>query len=274
MSPPNDNIDPPTTSLSSLSLTATTRQAPLTDADAQAAHVTRLLTPNPDPSPPPAPFPSLPTERDAARWSLFGRSGHPQAAKATRASWKKTSPFDTPVSVPWRVPLPTSQAVMRLLHGYRPEGMEDKWFVYADGPVASPGGGSAATVNFHRSWTGRKVASVKLELGGLEGGEWTGEVAGLVYEGGEEGGVVAEEEGGEAMAKFIVVEVCGHVLGVKLEPVDKVEEPRRWREVLAARPFEATKTEETTTAYKGTMVSKETLADMLRLGNKGLFRLS
>lgn len=261
--------DPPTTALSTLSLTSTTEDTPpepLTDAAAQAAHINSLLTPNPNP-PPSADFPSLRTERDAAHWSLFGRSGNPQYPKSTRASWTKASPFKSPVSIPWRVPLPTTQVVAKLLHGYQPLGMEDKWFVYADGPVVTLSGRVVATVNFHRSWTGDKVASVDLALGEVEAGQWTGEVVGLVYE--ERQAAVEEEEdgeGAEAMAKFIVAEVCRHVLEVQLEPEEKVEEPRRWREVLAKRPFEANLTTETNTVYKGTSVSKETLDALLRLG--------
>lgn len=264
--------DAPTTALSTVSLTSTTYDTPpepLTDAAAQAAHVASILTPNPSP-PPSADFPSLRTERDAASWSLFGRSGKYQQPKTTRASWTKASPFKSPVSTPWRVPLPTSQFVGNLIRGYRPLEMEDKWFVYADGPAVTASGSVVATVNFHRSWTGDKVASAELELGEVEAGQWTGEVVGLVYEK-RDNGVEEEddEEGAEAMAKFIVVEVCRHVLRVKLEPEEEVKEPRRWREVLAKRPFEANLTTETKTVYKGTSISKETLDHLLRLSTAG-----
>jgi len=43
--------------------------------------------------------------------------------------------------------------------------MEDKWFVYADGPDAK----GYITLHLHRSWTGIKVADIVTEAGPTEG---------------------------------------------------------------------------------------------------------
>jgi len=59
--------------------------------------------------------------------------------------------------------------------------MEDKWFIYADGPDVS----GSATINFHRSWTGLKVAEVDIQIKcGKDDNEglWTGQIVALTIE--------------------------------------------------------------------------------------------
>jgi hypothetical protein len=55
----------------------------------------------------------------------------------------------------------------KLLNGFIPQEMEDKWFVYADGPDAH---GNAA-LHFYRSWTGYKMVEAKLVMELNENGE-------------------------------------------------------------------------------------------------------
>jgi hypothetical protein len=55
----------------------------------------------------------------------------------------------------------------KLLNGVTPRQMEDKWFVYADGPDAH----GNATLHIHRSWTGYKMVEAKLVMEVNENGE-------------------------------------------------------------------------------------------------------
>jgi hypothetical protein len=55
-----------------------------------------------------------------------------------------------------------------LLNGFQPTAMEDKWFVYADGPDAQ----GNAILHMYRSWTGFKMAELKLVIELDEAGEF------------------------------------------------------------------------------------------------------
>ncbi|KAK7192333.1 hypothetical protein DPSP01_004921 [Paraphaeosphaeria sporulosa] len=98
---------------------------------------------------------------DTARimhWSIYGRPGAPSTTRATASSWKH-KPFSKPVTRPWSHVIPSSE-LPKLLNGFIPNQMEDKWFVYTDGPDAQ---GNAA-VRFFRSWTGYAMVSAKLVM--------------------------------------------------------------------------------------------------------------
>jgi hypothetical protein len=67
--------------------------------------------------------------------------------------------------VPWRVPL-TQQQLARLLAGFVPNDMDDKWLVRVLPPDAADGSARVhnATVWFLRSWTGYMVAELAVEI--------------------------------------------------------------------------------------------------------------
>ncbi|KAF2439170.1 hypothetical protein P171DRAFT_436505 [Karstenula rhodostoma CBS 690.94] len=98
-------------------------------------------------------------------WSIYGRRGNPSTTRATASSWQY-KPFSKPVTQPWDHVIPYSE-LPKLLHGFVPGEMEDKWFVYADGPDAQ---GNAA-VHFYRSWTGFYMVEAKLVMEVDEKGE-------------------------------------------------------------------------------------------------------
>ncbi|HEX4677351.1 MAG TPA: hypothetical protein VH209_18580 [Steroidobacteraceae bacterium] len=77
--------------------------------------------------------------------------------RATRTSWK-TLPIPAQ-----RVPLEFAAAFNNaeaelLVTGLIPKGMEDKWFVYFEGPAHRHG-----WLLFHRSWTGACIYGLQLE---------------------------------------------------------------------------------------------------------------
>ncbi|KAE8442094.1 hypothetical protein EG329_003852 [Mollisiaceae sp. DMI_Dod_QoI] len=155
-----------------------------------------------------------PQAQGIAHFAVYGQP-HPTSAVSSRrilsTDWE-TEPFIAPVTCPWNLSLTPAQ-ISKLILGFEPVEMEDKWFVFADGP--DEGGG--VRVNFFRSWTGNKIFEVRVELEGLvvqgkkDGRE--GRIKELVYESNEE--VVAEQD--EEGAKEMVAELCKWVLGIELE---------------------------------------------------------
>ncbi|KAM7206114.1 hypothetical protein V8F20_002896 [Naviculisporaceae sp. PSN 640] len=212
------------------------------------------------------------SQRDIIHLRIFGKAGHIQTERTTAFSWKQVS--EEPVSlqfapeqdiamVDWTVPLSLHQ-VGRLLHGFCPEVMEDKWFVYAEGPDAT----GRAFVHFHRSWSGRKMAVLALRVmvpdteDGDESAEaWSGRIEQLTWE--KEGeGEKANEGCSEELAKFVVLEVCRLVLQVLLCPPRDLHDPPEWRG-LAER--QARYVRLTQTGYRGASTDAETIADLERL---------
>jgi hypothetical protein len=89
-------------------------------------------------------------------WSEFGQRGEPATKRVTAKDWK-THPFKKPVTSKWDQSIPRTE-LPKLLNGFQPTAMEDKWFVYADGPDAQ----GNAILHMYRSWTGFKVVELKL----------------------------------------------------------------------------------------------------------------
>jgi hypothetical protein len=131
-------------------------------------------------------------------------------ASTTRvlASDMRTSPFPASPfvrTVPWKVFLPPTQ-VYSLVMGYTPTDMEDKWFIYSEGPDES----GKLKVHFHRSWTGMKIATLFVVVDWK--GEGAGTIVGLKWNGTDQTVGMEEEE-----AKYMVGMCCAWVLGVDLE---------------------------------------------------------
>jgi hypothetical protein len=79
--------------------------------------------------------------------------------RTTARDWK-TETFVKPIISAWNLPLPLDQ-VSILLRGYRPQGRQDKWFVYADDELYEK---SIATLHIFRSSTGFKMAEITIEM--------------------------------------------------------------------------------------------------------------
>ncbi|KAF2468991.1 uncharacterized protein BDR25DRAFT_229810 [Lindgomyces ingoldianus] len=120
-----------------------------------------------------------------------------------------TTPFPANLrdvhTVAWNVFLDPDQ-VYSLFMGFRPERMEEKWFIYSEGPDLS----GKLKVHFHRSWTGHKIAElfVLIDLKG----EGAGKIVGIKWNGSEQTNGMDEEE-----AKYMISTTCAWVLGVNFE---------------------------------------------------------
>lgn len=99
-------------------------------------------------------------------WSDFGQKGEPSARRVQSPEWK-TSSFETPVTSTWNISIPRTE-VPKLINGFLPRAMEDKWVVYADGPDAQ----GNAVVHMFRSWTRHKMAELKIKVPLDEDGEF------------------------------------------------------------------------------------------------------
>jgi hypothetical protein len=108
-------------------------------------------------------------------------------------------------TVAWNVFLTPEQG-FNLVMGFKPSQMEDKWFIYSEGPDTS----GKLKVHFHRSWTGLKIAElfVLIDLKGLGAGK----IVGIKWNGSEQTNGMSEEE-----AKYMITTTCAWVLKVDFE---------------------------------------------------------
>ncbi|KAF1936033.1 hypothetical protein EJ02DRAFT_459860 [Clathrospora elynae] len=116
------------------------------------------------------------------------------------------TPFSTkPLITSWDVFLPPSQ-VFTLYLGFLPQNMDDKWFIYSEGPDQA----GKLKVHFHRGWTGMKFAELFVVMDTK--GEGAGTIVGIKWNGGEEMNWMSEEE-----AKYMIRTACKWTLAVDLE---------------------------------------------------------
>jgi len=150
---------------------------------------------------------------DIAHHDMYGAPGSPPTERVKGTEWRNIKPFKTSVSAPWNVPIPAG-GLPKLLNGFRPREMEDKWIIYTEGPD----GEGRAVMHFHRSWTGYKVAEVEIEIdGGGDGGggEGVGRIVRIVFE---------PHEDLEGRTKRTVREVCRWVSNVQIPDAEIKQE--------------------------------------------------
>ena len=146
-----------------------------------------------------------PDESAALRhWSIYGQKGEPPSDRV-KASDRTTSPINAPVTSSWNQVVPRSQ-LPKLLNGFKPSAMEDKWFVYVEGPDRH----GMAMVHMARSWTGHMMADVKLEFPPDDAAD--AKFTQVAWEADKERHRTQTEEG----AKKMVREVCGWCMDVIL----------------------------------------------------------
>lgn len=92
-------------------------------------------------------------------WSLYGQPGEAPIQKVTAEDRHSLKPFSQPESATWHQPIP-EKGFLRLLLGFQPRAMEDKWFVYTEGPDAKGKG----VMHMHRSWTGYESVAAEFAL--------------------------------------------------------------------------------------------------------------
>jgi hypothetical protein len=122
--------------------------------------------------------------------------------RVTASCWN-TTPFIAPVTSAWDIRLESEQT-QTLMIGLCPRAMEDRWFVYAQGPDAD----GRISVNMHLSWTGTKALQLEIMAGEKP------HITHIIWESDTEAIKAAVE--GEIWAKRTAMEVCRFVLGVKL----------------------------------------------------------
>lgn len=153
---------------------------------------------------------------------VYGQPGGNAPPEPVKASDWEVKPFREPTSAPWDVPLSRS-TVNRLLLGFMPQEMEDKWFIYTTAPTTSSSDGTGV-LHLIRSWTGTSTIDVTFQVNaGFEDGqdpdETVGRITRLTFENEKENQVFTDLE----EAKDTAEGVCKYVLGVEL-PGTKAEE--------------------------------------------------
>ncbi|KAI4934828.1 hypothetical protein J4E85_002688 [Alternaria conjuncta] len=138
--------------------------------------------------------------------SEFTPPPSPEPRRRILPSALPTMPFPgKPLITSWNVFLPPSQ-IYSLYLGYAPRDMDDKWYIYSEGPDQA----GKLKVHFHRSWTGMKVAELFVVMDTK--GEGAGKIVGIKWNGGEEMNWMSEEE-----AKYMIRTACRWQLAVDLE---------------------------------------------------------
>ncbi|KAH6669864.1 hypothetical protein B0J14DRAFT_565638 [Halenospora varia] len=160
------------------------------------------------------------TAVEMAHWSVFGRRGQRSPTRVRPSAWGKLEPFlSEPSREEWTIPIPFG-ALGTLLNGFLPREMEDKLFIYANGPDAE----GNIKLHFHRSWTGNKEVECEIKTTGDQKDEadaWKSEFKSIAW--------MADDNMNEEMAKYIVLEACHWLLGVKL--VENIEVPAAWKDL-------------------------------------------
>ena len=151
--------------------------------------------------------------RAVEHWSKYGRKGQPSNRRygGPEGTDRESNSFSSPVTATWDIKIPRAE-LPKLLNGFEPQQMEDKWLIYADGPDAE---GNAA-VHMLRSWTGYKVLELKIKVPLDEDGEFREEdstITEIVWETDRERYINPTEEGVKAEARA----VCNWVLDLRLD---------------------------------------------------------
>jgi hypothetical protein len=115
-----------------------------------------------------------------AHWAIFGQSNTASEKRVVRSDFGIEGaeephffePIEKPQTAAWEYAL-TTEALEKILLGFRPQMMEDKWVVLSEGPDDK----GVLTTEFVRRWTGQTVAVVRTQM--VEG-EGKGEAARFV----------------------------------------------------------------------------------------------
>lgn len=143
-------------------------------------------------------------------WAEYGQKGDPPKQRTTAGAWKK-DPFEQQATASWDQAIPSS-VLPKLLLGFHPEAMEDKWFVYTDRPDA----GGTGAIHLHRSWTGFKIVEAKfvVKIDGI--GAFRADEDAQFTEITWESSSSRWGDPSEENAKQTVKNVCGWCMDVKL----------------------------------------------------------
>jgi len=140
--------------------------------------------------------------------------------RVTSESWGGASEFESPVTVPWVLEVRRDD-LKKLIIGYVPEAMEDKWFIFSEGGNDSSGPEwETLRVVFSSSWSGDRLFDLNVAVSAVvdENGLPEAWVKSITFETGTNQDEEDIEESPEAWAKETAREVCSWVLDVELGP--------------------------------------------------------
>ena len=133
------------------------------------------------------------------------------AAKVTGASWK-THAIKNPTTAMWNLGISSSD-LTKILQGFQPAAMEDRWMCRADGPDVR----GDIVVHIYRSWTGQEQFQINATAP-VSDGTITQDLDGhgakfteITWERGDGSVQLTEED-----AKNLAVAVCRGVLSCEL----------------------------------------------------------
>ncbi|PVI05539.1 hypothetical protein DM02DRAFT_610548 [Periconia macrospinosa] len=119
-------------------------------------------------------------------------------------------PIQDPSTADWSRPI-TYADYNKLLKGFMPQDMDDRWVCVADTPDAE----GKAVVHVARSWTGNEQMSFTIEAGNpneTERNDW-GKITSITWRSEEPGeGQIPKEKAQERAVNF-----CRHLMGCKME---------------------------------------------------------
>jgi hypothetical protein len=141
-------------------------------------------------------------------WSNYGQRGAPSKERVLASDWQ-TEAFSKPVETTWDQAVPRTE-VPKIINGFKPGAMEDKWFVYSDGPDAN----GKVAMYMYRSWTGYKLFEVEMQIEmneEFEPADKDAKFTKIVYETDE----TKFRNAGAGSAKDMVNKVCNWCLGVQ-----------------------------------------------------------
>ncbi|KXH43817.1 hypothetical protein CSAL01_03979 [Colletotrichum salicis] len=135
--------------------------------------------------------------------------------RVTGSNWGDLHPIGNPATAAWNLCISSTDAA-KLLFGYQPTSMEDRWMCRSDGPDVQ----GAMVVHVYRSWTGHEQFQIRASTRAVSDGP------GPAAEGADVGADITEimwDQGsgpvqvGEKEAKDLVIMVFRRVMGCKLE---------------------------------------------------------
>lgn len=167
----------------------------------------------------------------ALHHAIYGQPGGDAPQEPVGVMDWDVKPFENPTSASWDVPL-SRRVLNRLLLGFMPQDMDDKWFIYTTFPVTPLAQGAdlkpdekMGVVHMIRSWTGMSCIDVVFQVNatftaGTSLDDAVGRITGLVFEKPKEGDLNDELD----WVKKTASGVCRYVLGVKLAGIHDDEE--------------------------------------------------
>ncbi|KAH8731822.1 hypothetical protein GQ44DRAFT_698076 [Phaeosphaeriaceae sp. PMI808] len=138
--------------------------------------------------------------------------GQESTSRVTGADWR-VQPIEHPLTATWNLGI-TDADIHKLVHGYQPEQMEDRWMCCSDGPDQQ----GTIVVHIYRSWSGDEQLQLTAKAPTSTSDEGEGikgrgaEITEIKWERGN-----SPNELNEGQAKDLATTLCRQILGCKLD---------------------------------------------------------